>query len=68
MGPSAHFGCAGTLAVLLAVTGSAPVLGQRSAGSDLQEDGQWTRPAKDFASTRYTGLDQITAKNAARLR
>lgn len=24
------------------------------------EDGQWLMPAKDYASTRYNGLDQIT--------
>ncbi len=28
------------------------------------EDGQWTMPAKDYASTRYSGLAQITAANA----
>ena len=28
------------------------------------EDGQWTMPGKDYASTRYSGLDQINAKNA----
>jgi PQQ-dependent dehydrogenase (methanol/ethanol family) len=32
------------------------------------EDGQWTMPAKDYASTRYSGLTQITPGNAARLR
>src|SRR5207247_4426652 len=31
-------------------------------------DGQWTMPAKDYAATRYSGLAQITAANAARLR
>ena len=24
------------------------------------EDGNWTMPAKDYASTRYSGLSQIT--------
>jgi len=33
-----------------------------------QEDGQWTMPAKDFASSRYSGLDQITTQNAKDLR
>src|SRR5215813_2061275 len=28
------------------------------------EDGQWMMPAKDYASTRYSGLAQITAPNA----
>src|ERR1700716_2950038 len=32
------------------------------------DDGQWIRPAKDYASTRYSSLDQINAKNAKDLR
>ena len=32
------------------------------------EDGQWLRPAKDYASTRFSGLDQITTANAAQLK
>jgi PQQ-dependent dehydrogenase (methanol/ethanol family) len=31
------------------------------------EDGQWIRPAKDFASTRYSGLTAITTKNVGTL-
>jgi PQQ-dependent dehydrogenase (methanol/ethanol family) len=31
------------------------------------EDGEWRIPAKNFASTRYSGLDQITIANAAQL-
>ena len=31
------------------------------------EYGQWTMPAKDYQSTRFSGLAQITARNAARL-
>jgi PQQ-dependent dehydrogenase (methanol/ethanol family) len=30
-------------------------------------DGQWIRPAGDYASTRYSHLNQITAQNVARL-
>lgn len=33
-----------------------------------KEDGQWPMPAKNFASTRYSGLNQITASNAKQLR
>ena len=33
-----------------------------------KEDGQWTMPAKDFASTRFSGLTQITSGSAKRLR
>src|SRR6266516_321020 len=32
-----------------------------------RDDGQWTMPGKDFASTRYSGLAAITSANAARL-
>ncbi|HEU4829873.1 MAG TPA: methanol/ethanol family PQQ-dependent dehydrogenase [Gemmatimonadales bacterium] len=31
------------------------------------EDGEWRMPARDYASTRYSGLDQITAGNVSRL-
>jgi PQQ-dependent dehydrogenase (methanol/ethanol family) len=31
------------------------------------DDGQWTMPAKDYASTRYSALDQIDTGNARRL-
>lgn len=30
-------------------------------------DGEWHIPAGDFASSRYSGLEQITARNVARL-
>ena len=32
------------------------------------DDGQWIRPAKDYASTRYSSLDQINASNAKDLK
>jgi PQQ-dependent dehydrogenase (methanol/ethanol family) len=32
------------------------------------EDGQWTMPAKNYASTRYSGLDQINSDNAKNLK
>ena len=31
------------------------------------EDGQWTMPSKDYASTRYSGLDQINRQNVGQL-
>jgi glucose dehydrogenase len=31
--------------------------------SATADDGQWIMPAKNFASTRYSGLDQITTDN-----
>src|SRR5215208_6771850 len=32
------------------------------------DDGQWIMPARNFASTRYSGLNEITAQNAAQLK
>ncbi|MBC5764694.1 methanol/ethanol family PQQ-dependent dehydrogenase [Ramlibacter albus] len=32
------------------------------------DDGQWVRPAKDFASTRYSALAQIDTSNVAQLK
>jgi PQQ-dependent dehydrogenase (methanol/ethanol family) len=40
---------------------------ERGAGS-AKEDGQWTMPAKDYASTRFSGLSQISSANARQLR
>jgi len=33
-----------------------------------QDDGQWTSPGRDPGATRYSGLAEITAENAAKLR
>src|SRR5215207_8280457 len=32
------------------------------------DDGQWIMPARNFASTRYSGLNQITTQNAGQLK
>jgi PQQ-dependent dehydrogenase (methanol/ethanol family) len=32
------------------------------------EDGQWTMPAKDYASTRFSGLNEITPANVGQLK
>jgi PQQ-dependent dehydrogenase (methanol/ethanol family) len=37
-------------------------------GANEPEDGNWVRPAKNFASTRYSGLDQINTTNAKTLK
>src|SRR5467141_1247448 len=41
---------------------------QGPQGPVSRDDGQWTMPGKDFAATRYSGLSQITDRNAPRLR
>jgi PQQ-dependent dehydrogenase (methanol/ethanol family) len=37
------------------------------AGAAPAEDGEWASPAKNYASTRYSGLDEINAKNVNKL-
>ena len=44
---------------------SLPWAGAQGQGRD---DGQWTMPGKNYASTRYSTLTAITAANVARLR
>lgn len=38
------------------------------AGRMEADDAQWVRPAKDYASTRYSTLNEITAQNAGNLK
>src|SRR5829696_7930101 len=37
-------------------------------GVEEAEDGQWLMPAKNYASTRYSGLDQINTGNVKDLK
>ncbi len=37
-------------------------------GKTEPDDGQWIRPAKDYASTRYSTLDQINTGNVSQLK
>ena len=67
--------CAGDAAGTPAQARSTPPAGTGTATdalpnaipNDVADDGQWVRPAKDFASTRFSRLDQINAGNASRL-
>ncbi|HEV2706707.1 MAG TPA: methanol/ethanol family PQQ-dependent dehydrogenase [Pyrinomonadaceae bacterium] len=45
---------------------SEPSGGARQAAD--AEDGQWTMPAKNYASTRFSGLDQINVSNVRDLK
>src|ERR687897_2814888 len=54
-------------ALTLSIALSAPAAAQRVIKMP-KEDGQWTMPGKDLASTRFSGLTQITSGNAKRLR
>ena len=51
--------------VLLACLFAPPL---HSATAQGTRDGEWTMPAKDYASTRYSRLNAITRTNATRLR
>lgn len=51
-------------ALILVVPPPAP----RGQTASAPDDGQWVRAAKDFASTRFSTLTQITADNVAQLR
>jgi alcohol dehydrogenase (cytochrome c) len=62
--PPARWRVAATLAAAL----GAGVLPTGAARAQAGTDGEWTMPGKDFSSTRYSGLTQITAANATRLR
>ena len=37
-------------------------------GQPTADDGQWVMPAKDYASTRFSGLNEINVSNVANLR
>jgi PQQ-dependent dehydrogenase (methanol/ethanol family) len=40
----------------------------QATGATPPEDGQWTMPAKNYASTRFSGLDEIDASNVGKLK
>src|SRR3954465_7481801 len=46
------------------------VAGRSNGGAIASEaeDGQWVRPAKNYASTRFSGLNEITTANVQNLR
>ncbi len=54
-------------AKLVTAAGVAPNAAIRIA-NDETDDGQWSRPAKDYASSRYSQLSQINATNVGGLR
>ena len=64
MNPEHGLRSAASIGFVLSVILVVGAEGQEAA----REDGQWTMPAKDYAATRYSGLREITAANAARLR
>jgi PQQ-dependent dehydrogenase (methanol/ethanol family) len=53
------------VALVMAAPALEPPVPARTAGPD---DGEWVRPARDYASTRYSALAQITAENVKQLK
>jgi len=53
------------LAALLVLQGAGVAAAAAQAVSD---DARWTMPGKNYASTRYSGLDQLTTANVLRLK
>jgi PQQ-dependent dehydrogenase (methanol/ethanol family) len=56
------------LAALGAIAATAEKPPQANLVSLSTDDAQWIMPAKNYASTRYSGLNQITAANVSQLR
>ena len=57
------------LLTIIAVLGqSSSSIAAQNAATQPDDDGQWVRPAKDFASTRYSTLNQITSENIKQLK
>jgi lanthanide-dependent methanol dehydrogenase len=46
---------------------AAAVEARLASAPAVEDDGQWTMPAKNHGSTRYSGLREITAQNVANL-
>ena len=57
-----------SLAALGAVLGPSAAVHAAAAKTADSDDGQWSMPSKDYASTRYSALSQITRSNAHGLR
>jgi len=53
---------------ILLLAGFVPAAAAQTKHAAAKEDGQWTMPGKDFGSTRFSGLNQITPANAKGLK
>src|SRR5215210_5474908 len=58
----------GTEAVATAQGSPYSTPSSKSRAAPVKEDGQWSMPGKDYGSTRFSGLNQITASNAKQLK
>src|SRR5438105_5028799 len=57
-----------TSAKLVSAANAATLPSAIAIANDATDDGQWARPAKDYASSRYSKLTQINASNVGALR
>src|SRR5437868_5339592 len=60
-----------TIMIILLGLGTAARAGDSTHPSSTEmesDDGQWVMPAKNYASTRFSGLDQINIGNAINLK
>lgn len=57
-----------SLTILLASQTVHAEIAHAPASASPKDDGQWTMPAKDYANTRYSELDEINAKNVKDLK
>src|SRR6476619_1210889 len=64
------FSCGGRKAQLSSQSPNRVVTQSSGAQSSqpMSEDGQWTMPAKDYASTRFSGLNEINKSNVGSLK
>jgi lanthanide-dependent methanol dehydrogenase len=63
------WGAVSILGLAFACTGAANAqLATIAPAATTPDDGTWTLPAKDYASTRYSALDQIKGSNVGALR
>jgi PQQ-dependent dehydrogenase (methanol/ethanol family) len=63
-----YFALIAILITMAAAGSSAIRAADTPASVRSSPDGEWAMPAKDFATTRYSGLTEISAANASRLR
>src|SRR3954463_6621527 len=56
------------LVLAAALAGPLPAVGLRAEKPAAQPDGEWPMPAKTFAATRYSELDQISTENVKSLK
>lgn len=59
--------CGGDTSQLESARADGPLPASRDPAELQQDDGQWIMPAKNYASTRFSGLTEITPENVAQL-